>query len=315
MSTTRHTVTVPPQAEPRRVDAFVADALPHLSRSRIVQLVHEGLVLINGAPCRAAKRVEGGEMVEVIEPILPPQGLAPVAMPLDILFEDDCLAVLNKPAGLTVHPGAATVEPTLVHGLLHCYPELRQQTAHDRPGIVHRLDRDTSGCIVVARSEAIRLHLLQQFAQRTVRKEYFALTQGVPRVPVQRIELPIGRSDHERKKMSVTSSSGRHALSEVRLLEEFQRRAAALAVRIMTGRTHQIRVHLAHIGLPVLGDGTYGRAARALSAAVGATRQMLHAQALTLRHPRTGEEMTFIAPLPDDMLAVSARLRTTVFDV
>jgi len=305
---TQHILTVPPLEVPRRIDAFVAELLPHLSRSHVAQLVHEGLVLVNATPCRAAKRVCGGETVLVIEPVLPLLGLEPVAMALDVLYEDECLAVLNKPAGLVVHPGAATVEPTLVHGLLHCYPELRQQTAHERPGIVHRLDRDTSGCIVVARSEEVRLQLLQQFAQRNVRKEYYALTQGVPRTALQRIELPIGRSDRDRKKMSVSSSSGRHALSEVQLLETFHARAAALAVRIMTGRTHQIRVHLTHIGLPVLGDSTYGKAARALSAEVGAARQMLHAQSLSLTHPRTGAPMTFTAPLPADLCAVRARL-------
>ncbi len=308
-TTTQHTLTVPPLDVPRRIDTVVAGLLPHLSRAHVAHLMHEGLVLVNATPCRAAKRVSGGETVLVIEPAVPLLGLAPVAMALDVLYEDDCFAVLNKPAGLVVHPGAATVEPTLVHGLLHCYPELRQQTAHERPGIVHRLDRDTSGCIVVARSEEVRLQLLQQFAQRTVRKEYFALTQGVPRTELQRIELPIGRSASDRKKMSVSSSSGRHALSEVQLLEAFHARAAALAVRIMTGRTHQIRVHLTHIGLPVLGDSTYGKAARALSAEVGAARQMLHAQLLSLTHPRTGELMTFTAPLPADICAVRARLR------
>ena len=308
-ATTQHSLTVPPLEVPRRIDVFVAEMLPHLSRSHVTHLVHEDLVLINGTPCRAAKRVSGGETVLVSEPAVPPLGLEPVAMALDILYEDECMAVLNKPAGLVVHPGAATVEPTLVHGLLHCYPELRQQTAHERPGIVHRLDRETSGCIVVARSEEVRLQLLQQFAQRTVRKEYFALTQGVPQTALQRVELPIGRSASDRKKMSVTSSSGRHALSEVQLLETFHARAAALAVRIMTGRTHQIRVHLTHIGLPVLGDSTYGKAARALSADVGAVRQMLHAQVLSLAHPRTGAPMTFTAPLPADICAVRARLR------
>jgi 23S rRNA pseudouridine1911/1915/1917 synthase len=305
----QHSLTVPPLDLPRRIDAFVAAALPHLSRAHVAHLVQEGLVLVNGAPCRAAKRVSGGETVLVSEPLRPPLGLEPVAMPLDILYEDECFAVLNKPAGLVVHPGAATVEPTLVHALLHCYPELRQQTAHERPGIVHRLDRDTSGCIIVARSEEVRLQLLQQFARRTVRKEYFALTQGVPDTALQRIELPIGRSTRDRKKMAVNAAGGRHAVSDVHLLEAFHARAAALAVRIMTGRTHQIRVHLAHIGLPVLGDSTYGKAARALSAAVGAARQMLHAQSLTVTHPRTGATMAFHAPLPEDICTVRARLQ------
>jgi 23S rRNA pseudouridine1911/1915/1917 synthase len=209
-----------------------------------------------------------------------------------------------------VHPGAATHAPTLVHGLLHQYPELHGCIGHERPGIVHRLDRDTSGCILIARTEAVRLQLLQQFSRRCVRKVYYALVQGVPRVQPLRIERPIGRSDHDRKKMSATATHGREAITEARVLEHFNCGACALEVRIMTGRTHQIRVHLAYVGLPVLGDRVYGRAARDLSAAVQASRQMLHAQSLAFRHPITGAPIECAAPLPSDIHAVCARLRT-----
>ncbi len=313
-SPVRHTLHVPRAADPLRVDAFIASELPSLSRSRVSELIDMGNVLVNDHVCRRAKKLRGGETVVITVPPPPDRPLEPVPMNLSILYQDNHLAVISKPAGVVVHPGARTTEPTLVHGLLHTFPDIADLGEPERPGIVHRLDKDTSGCLIIARTEEARLKLIDMFAQRHIHKQYYALVKGAPREPQFGIERQIGRSARDRKKMSVNSPEGREAITYVTLAESLGGAASALAVRIVTGRTHQIRVHLAYIGLPVLGDKVYGKAARDLSHEVGAKRQMLHAHKLTFRHPLTGADLALVCPIPEDILEVRDTLRRKFAD-
>jgi 23S rRNA pseudouridine1911/1915/1917 synthase len=231
---------------------------------------------------------------------------------LSVLFEDEYLAVIDKPAGLVVHPGSGTVAPTLAHGLLHLFPSIAGVGDSDRPGIVHRLDKDTSGCIIIAKTEEVRLKLIGKFSRHAIGKEYYALVKGIPFPEQFSIDLPIGRSLRDRKKMSVATNNGREALTHASLVERLGLFASSLAVRIVTGRTHQIRVHLAYAGYPILGDYTYGKAARALSVQCGAERQMLHARKLSFDHPITRNNLVVSSPFPEDMTAVARQLREMV---
>lgn len=302
-------IVVPHEAPLQRLDVFLVPHLPQYSRSRIGELISDGFVRVDGKVCRPSKKLRGGEVIRIEAPPGAASPLEAVPMELKVLYEDEYLVIIDKPAGLVVHPGAGTREPTLVHGLLYAYPELRDLEDHERPGIVHRLDKDTSGCLVVARNEAARRALMQLFAERAVQKQYYALVQGVPSEDEFVLETTIGRSLRHRTRMAVNVPHGRLAYTRAALVEAFGTRAAALAVRIVTGRTHQIRVHLSYAGFPVLGDATYGRAARELSRSVGAHRQMLHAHRLSFMHPITGCSVNVTAPIPADIEKVVARLR------
>jgi len=306
-------VEVPAGIQPARLDAYLAGVLSHLSRTRLADLIEHEYVHVDGQRSEPAHKLRGGERIEVEVPATAVVPLAPVPMVLRALFEDEHVAVIDKPAGLVVHPGAGTPEATLVHGLLFRYPELlRMAGDSDRPGIVHRLDRDTSGCIAIARTPEAQRNLIDQFTHRQVRKEYYALVAGVPAEARFSIETDIGRSVRDRKKMSVASAHGRAAITHVSVRDTFGTRASGLSVRIMTGRTHQIRVHLAHAGYPVIGDEVYGSAARELSIEAGAERQMLHAQKLTFAHPVTGKEITVLSPIPADIRGVAEVLKQMV---
>ncbi len=297
---------VAPDEVGERLDRYVAQHMPELSRAAVQRLIAAGEITVNHAPAKASYRLEEGDLVEVM---LPPPAAAkpePQPIPLDIVYEDDCLVVLNKPAGLVVHPAHGHAAGTLLNALLARYPELRAWPPEEGwPGLVHRLDRDTSGLLVVARTPEARAALRAQFRARTVHKIYLALVIGQPRLERARIEAPIGRDPHERKRMAVVSEGGREASTEYRVLERLGD-YALLEVQPETGRTHQIRVHLAAIGHPVVGDRVYGPARQRL--ALG--RLFLHAARLTFRHPATGGEMTFTAPLPAELEAVLERLRT-----
>jgi 23S rRNA pseudouridine1911/1915/1917 synthase len=303
-----HKFVVPDRKGALRLDIFVAAQFPDMSRSRAAELIDGGMVAVDGHETRRAKRLKGGETITVV--IEPPEdvSLHPVELPLSVLYEDEYLLVFDKQAGLVVHPGAGTHEPTLVHGLLHAYPEIARVGEPDRPGIVHRLDKDTSGCLMVARTEEARLKLIDLFARRRVHKEYHTLVRGVPREDRFSIDCVIGRSIRDRTRMSVATHDGRRALTHVSVVESFGTLASALAVRIVTGRTHQIRVHMAYAGLPVLGDDIYGQRARQLSKRVGAERQMLHAHKLSFTHPFTGAELVIVSPLPPDIERVTEAL-------
>ena len=286
-----------------RLDVFAARA-SGLTRSRVQRLIEEGCIRVDGRVQKARYAVAADDRIEIEVPPAVPLPLEPEAIPLDILYEDDDLLVLNKPPGLVVHPGAGRRTGTLVHALLaHC-GALPGIGGVERPGIVHRLDRDTSGVMVVAKTEAAHHSLSLQFKARTIRKQYLAIVHGTVKQGAGRIEAAIGRREHDRKRMGVRKEGGREARTAFKVL----RRLPGMSVLLLgleTGRTHQIRVHLAHIGHPVLGDQAYGGRMERESDA-GIPRQMLHAWCLGFRHPRTGEWHTHTAPVPPDMLALLA---------
>ena len=289
----------------QRLDVFVARA-SGLSRARVRTLIDGGAVLVGGHPQKPRHAVHTGDQVTLTVPEPEPLALTPEPIPLDILYEDEALVVLNKPAGLVVHPGAGRATGTLVHALLaHCR-ELPGIGGVERPGIVHRLDRDTSGVMVVAKSEAAHASLSAQFKSRAVRKRYLALVHGVMRQDAGRIEAAIGRREQDRKRMGVRVQGGREARTAYRVLRRYPAMTLVEA-SLETGRTHQIRVHLAHIGHPVFGDTTYGGRRERQSEASGrlrGQRQMLHAWRLGFRHPRTGAWLEFTAPIPEDFAAL-----------
>lgn len=290
----------------QRLDVFLARA-SGLSRARIHDLIGQGAVLVDGRSQKPRHVVRLGERATLVVPDLTPLPLRAEPIPLDILYEDEHLLVLDKPAGLAVHPGAGRTTGTLVNALLaHC-GNLLGIGGVERPGIVHRLDRDTSGVMVVAKSETAHASLSGQFKNRVVRKRYLALVHGALTRETGRIEAAIGRRRHDRKRMGVTGDGGRSACTTYRVRRRFLG-MTLLELGLETGRTHQIRVHLAHIGHPVVGDATYGgrRERRASSPGEGKpSRQMLHAWSLAFRHPLTDAWLEFNAPPPPDFLAAA----------
>jgi 23S rRNA pseudouridine1911/1915/1917 synthase len=280
----------------QRLDRFLAQALPTFSRARLQTLIREKFVTVNGKPARPRDLVRARAVVEVREPEVTKIDAQPESMPLDILFEDDDLLVLNKPAGLVVHPGAGHQQHTLVNALLaHC-KNLSVIGGEERPGIVHRLDKETSGVLVIAKNDATHRDLSKQFAERTTGKVYLALVAGAPREKNGTIDAPIARHPVHRQRMSIARRGGRPAKTDYRVLTS-NGDVSLIECTIHTGRTHQIRVHLHHLGHPVLGDKLYGGKRAGTS-----SRQMLHASKLTFRHPRTGEAMSFTASVPKDFV-------------
>ena len=277
-----------------RLDRFLARQLPEYSRSRIQQLIRAGFVRLNGATTRPRELVRSGDAIELTEPPLEKIENQPEPIPLDILFEDNDLIVINKPAGLVVHPGAGHRQHTLVNALLSHCATLSGIGGKERPGIVHRLDKETSGCLVVAKTDTAHRELSRQFAERTVDKIYLALVAGKLRKDAGVIEEKIGRHPVHRQRMSVASARGRAAKTEYRVLRSGEQ-ASLIECRLHSGRTHQIRVHLHHLGHPVLGDKVY-----APRLAKDFPRQMLHAWKIGFQHPTTDEWKDFEAPLADD---------------
>lgn len=275
-----------------RLDRLIADQVPDLSRTRIQALIKSGQITVNGASCKASLKLEGGEAIAITLP--PPEisHIEPENIPLDVLYEDADLIVINKPAGMVVHPAYGHSSGTLVNAVLYRWPELREVGDQHRAGIVHRLDKDTSGVIVVARTPQAHRALAEQFAARTTHKLYLALVEGNPESMTGRIEAPIGRDTRQRKQMAVTRD-GREAVSEFKVVELYADHAL-LEVTILTGRTHQIRVHLAFIGHSVVGDSVYGRRKQRIKM----KRNFLHAAELSIDSPSTGERLTCKAPLP-----------------
>ena len=290
-----------------RLDRFCAVRHPDVSRSRLAELIRNGLVLLDGNAARPSERVRAGNVVAVTIPPLADERLQPEALPLSILFEDDAVLVLDKPAGVVVHPGAGVRTGTLAAALLHYAPDLAGVGGEGRAGLVHRLDRGTSGLIVVARTAAAHRGLQSQFRARSVEKVYHAIVWGRPRLARAEIDLPVGRDPRRRARMSTRSPRGREAHSAFEVLSTAPG-FALLAVRIATGRTHQVRVHLSAIGHPIVGDAEYGglRAnsvleprRRKVVRLVG--RPLLHAVRLAFDHPRTGRRVVCQTPWPQDM--------------
>jgi 23S rRNA pseudouridine1911/1915/1917 synthase len=255
-------------------------------------------VLLNGAAARASQRVRAGDALDTAPPEPAPSGLAAEAIPLRVLYEDADLLVIDKPAGLVVHPAPGHATGTLVNALLHHCRDLAGIGGVQRPGIVHRLDKGTSGVLVVAKHDAAHAGLARQFKEHSIERIYLALVRGVPRADEGRVEAAIGRHPSDRKRMSVRSARGREARTAWRVRRRFPKSGCAeLEIRPETGRTHQIRVHLAASGLPIVGDPVYGRGAGSF----GLERPALHAAVLGFVHPRTGAKLRFEAPLPEDL--------------
>ena len=283
---------VPNEHAGSRLDRYLALALPQFSRSRLQALIRAGDVRLRDEPARPRETVQTGDVVRLIEPALEKVEDLAEEIPLEILFEDDDLLVLNKPPGLVVHPGAGNQTHTLVNALLHHCTTLSGIGGKQRPGIVHRLDKDTSGCLVVAKNDPAHQELARQFAEREVKKIYLALVAGSLKRPRGTIEAAIGRHKVQRKKMAVDERRGRAAKTEYRVLQTGNG-MSLVECALHSGRTHQIRVHLHHLGHPIIGDSLYGKKG-------GASRQMLHAWKLGFNHPQTKERLFFEAPIPED---------------
>jgi 23S rRNA pseudouridine1911/1915/1917 synthase len=288
-------VRVPQQQHGKRLDHFLIKELPHLSRSRIQDLIRSRHILINATAVRSSHRIRAGDFISIEEPAAQPIKTEPEYIPLDILFEDSDLIVLNKPPGLVVHPAAGNWRGTLVNALLHHCPSLSGIGGEQRPGIIHRLDKETSGCMVVAKNDAAHIALSQQFASREVTKIYLTVVTGRLRQKNGTIEAPIGRHPVQRKKMAVVKH-GRAATTVYRVRQEMPDRTL-VECTLHTGRTHQVRVHLKQIAHPVLGDHLYGK-----KLAGTARRHLLHAWKLGFVHPRTHQLMQFVSPIPADFL-------------
>ena len=304
MSSRTESILVVEKTTPHeRLDTFLRAQFPTLSRGAIQRLIQQGDVRVAGKPVKASHSPRAGEKIEIHWPDAKPATAEPEEMPLDVLFEDDDLLVLNKPTGMVVHPSAGHEESTLVNALLHhCAGQLSGIGGVARPGIVHRLDKETSGCLVIAKNDPTHLALSTQFAGREVRKIYHAIVCGGVTPEQGDIRAAIARHPTHRKRMAVTDGSGREAWTGYTVIERL-REATLVEAVLHTGRTHQIRVHFKHLGFPVAGDATYGnRQNKRVTELTGYTapRQMLHAHKLAFKHPRTGKKMSFEAPRPED---------------
>ncbi len=289
-----------------RLDIFLAASLPEFSRSRLQGLVKDGFVTVDGMMItKAGFELEGVKRIEIRIPPPVPAGLVGEDIPLDIVFENDDLLVVDKPAGMVVHPSPGHDRGTLVHAALGHSPQLEGIGGEERPGIVHRLDKETSGLIVIAKNERAHRWLQDQFRNRSVEKSYLALVDGAPPTPAGRVEAPIGRNTSHRKLMAVVPlHKGREAVSEYRTLETF-RQHTFLEVHPLTGRTHQIRVHMAFLGCPIVGDTVYGKRRPTLDIA----RHFLHAFRLKIVLPGENSARCFETPLPPELERVIASLR------
>jgi 23S rRNA pseudouridine1911/1915/1917 synthase len=303
-------IELKPQREHQlmRLDRYVASELPDLSRTYLQQLITEGRLLVDGQSRRAAFKMTPGQLVTLTLPITEEFELEPQDIPLDVIFEDEDILLINKPAGMVVHPAPGHPRDTLVNAVLFHAPDIAIQGS-SRPGIIHRLDKDTSGVMVIAKSNRGQSSLVDQWQERTVIKRYIALCSGVVEEDTATIDAPIGRNPINRQQMT-TTRTGREAITHFTVLERFAD-STLLDVRIETGRTHQIRVHMAFIGYPVVGDALYGNKISArLSERLGVNRQFLHAASLSFAMPSDGSARTFEAPMPDDLQHVLDQLRT-----
>ena len=291
------------QADGWRLDRALADAAPTLSRERLKVLINAGQVTRDGVPTRdPAKRVAAGEAFEVTVPLPAPAHNEAQDIPLVVAFEDEHLIVIDKPAGLVVHPAAGNLDGTLVNALLHhCHGSLSGIGGVARPGIVHRIDKDTSGLMIAAKTDRVHVGLAKQFAAHTIDRRYLAITAGRPRPMAGKVDAPLARSPHDRKKIAIVAG-GKRAVTHYRTLEPLSE-AALVECRLETGRTHQVRVHMASLGHALLGDPVYGRAGahRKLLDRLEFRRQALHAAGLGFVHPIDNQSMSFESALPADM--------------
>jgi 23S rRNA pseudouridine1911/1915/1917 synthase len=305
--------TFEPGRSAERLDRFLADSLPELTRSQVKKLIDDGRVLLGGAPAKAGEKLKGGESLAITLPAAVPAEAQPEAILLRVLYEDRHLIVIDKPAGMVVHPAPGHQGGTLVNALLHHCQDLAGIGGELRPGIVHRLDKDTSGVMVAAKDDLTLNALARQFKAHSINRRYLALVHGL--VPADRgtVDQPIGRHTTERKKMSGKTRSGRRAVTHWRVLRRFDRdRLTLVELTLETGRTHQIRVHFSEMNHPVAGDPVYGSSSRAQSLTdpdlrrrlLALHRQALHARVLGFIHPASGTYMEFESPLPEDLRAI-----------
>ncbi len=286
-----------------RLDRYLTSVLTGISRTSVQQLIVDGAVLVNGRPAKPGYALRSGDEVQVysLQQKNKAANVKPQSLPLDVVYEDKDLLVVNKAAGMVVHPAPGHHDDTLVNALLARYPDIQKEGTEQRPGIIHRLDKDTSGLIIVARNASTQAALAEQMKRREIVKRYLVLVEGVVALDQGSIDAPIGRNPRHRQQMAITAVGSREARTHFRVLERFQRHTLLL-VELETGRTHQIRVHLKAIGHPIVGDPVYGSG----SIIRGSTlkRQFLHASQLRFTHPTTGAVMDLEAPLPDDLQAV-----------
>lgn len=291
-----------------RLDKLVVEQVgDSLSRAQVQALIKEGKVTVNGAQVKSGVKLKGGEQISVtIETREVSESVEPEAIPLAVVYDDPDFAVIDKPAGMTVHPGVGNEKGTLVSALLSRWPEVAQMNiVEKRVGIVHRLDKETSGLIVIAKNDAARIKLQAQFQSRTVSKIYLALLEKMPATAVGRVEAPIARDPHQRKRMAVMRG-GKPAITEYQVIDHnFSGDQALVRVTLHTGRTHQIRVHMAFIGCPIVGDSVYGYRKQRIKL----KRQFLHAAELAFDHPVTGERLQFESPLPAGLQNILDKLR------
>lgn len=290
-----HTLVVEGEVKGERLDVYLRAKLPELSRERIKTLIEEGFILVEGKSVKPSYKLKGSEQVLVRIPVEKEYSLQPKEVPFEILYEDEDLAVIYKPAGIVVHPAPGHLDDTLVHGLLLKLRSLSVVGGELRPGIVHRLDKDTSGVMLVAKNDFAHKKLTQDFKERKVEKEYLAIVYGRLTQKEGTLDFPIGRHPVQRKKMAVVKE-GRQALTKYKVLKLFKKATLVLA-KPLTGRTHQLRVHFSHIGHPILGDPIYGGLKPDVPRA---ERLMLHAYRISFEHPRTGAHLTFAKDPPED---------------
>ena len=313
-------IVVPAGKKKERLDVYLTNHVENATRTKVQTAIRAGLVQVDGKAVRASHPVAPGEVIHITLPQPPPPDVTAEPIPLSVAYEDDDLLVVNKPAGMVTHPAYGNYTGTLVNALLYHCGALSTMNENSRPGIVHRLDKDTSGLMVIAKNDVAHVHLARQFARRTITREYWAVVWGKFSVSVGVIDAALGRSKSDRKIMAVVAG-GKHAVTNYEVLERFPY-LSLVRLRLQTGRTHQIRVHLAHIGHPVFGDPTYH--GRRLNAGPRTSRQKsevqdllelvprqaLHAKTIGFIHPATGEKMVFDSVLPEDMQALLDRLRS-----
>lgn len=290
-----------------RLDRFLSERERDMTRSRLHSLISEGWVSVNGQQARPAQRVKGGDLVVMTIPPIREYDVSPQSIPVNLVYQDSEIVVVDKPAGLSVHPGPGHPDGTLVNALLARCPDIQGIGGVHRPGIVHRLDKDTSGLMVVAKTERAHQSLSDQIKQRQMEKGYLALTVGAPPQDKGTVDVPIARDPHHRQRMAVVLD-GRESRTHYRVVEDLGNHAL-LELDLETGRTHQIRVHLAYLGYPVFGDGVYGKRSPDLA------RHFLHANALGFRHPTSGTEVSFRSDLPTELQHVLTTLRQGQGDV
>ena len=290
---------VSPYSDSKRIDHYLTNLLPH-SRTTVQRLLKLNLITVNNETVKANYKIRPDDEIRIEIPGPTPLPLQPEAISLDIVYEDEHFLIVNKPSGMVVHPSPGHYSGTLVHALLHHCKDLKGIGGRERPGIVHRLDKDTSGVLVVAKSDLVHRHLSNQFKERTVNKVYIALVQGVMKKNRGEIDLPIGRDTRDRKKFSSRTVKPKNAKTIFSVLKRFKD-ATLLELKPETGRTHQLRVHLSHLNHPVAGDSFYGGRGYSKIGGVKIERLMLHAMKLGITHPVTGKYMEFEPPIPADM--------------